>query len=91
MLLKDLSSTYQNRKLKFYLLNVLKSLKILILIISNETKERFHEVPWKEMAGMRDVLSHEYFGVDLQVVWNTVKHDLPKVKAQLERLLESLN
>jgi len=39
--------------------------------ISKQFKKRHPEIPWKEMAGMRDVLIHEYFGVDLDEVWET--------------------
>lgn len=52
--------------------------------ISKETRLQKPEVPWYEMAGMRDVLIHEYFGVDLKIVWNVVEHELPKVKKMLE-------
>ena len=45
--------------------------------IPSETKEKYPQIPWKMMAGTRDKLIHEYFGVNLQTLWKAVKEDLP--------------
>ncbi len=46
------------------------------------------ELPWRDMIGLRNVLIHEYDGVDLVIVWDTVMSGLPQIVASLERLLE---
>ncbi|WP_297071345.1 DUF86 domain-containing protein [Thermococcus sp.] len=51
--------------------------------ISEDFKKEHPEVPWKEMARMRDKLIHAYFGVDLRVVWKTLKEDVPFLKGVL--------
>ncbi len=43
----------------------------------------FKEIPWRMLKGIRNVLAHEYFGVDLDIIWKTIKDDLPKLKKQL--------
>lgn len=48
------------------------------------------EVPWRLMAGFRDVLIHAYEGIDLNRVWQIVRHDLPAVKEAIENLLPPL-
>lgn len=45
-------------------------------------------IPWKQMTGMRDNLIHEYFGIDYDEVWKTVKEDLPALKKEIEILLK---
>lgn len=48
-----------------------------------EIQNEFKEIPWRMMKGIRNVLAHEYFGVDLDIIWKTIKDDLPKLKKQL--------
>ncbi len=55
--------------------------------LPNTLRAKSPEVPWKQMTGMRDILIHEYFDVDLALTWRVVKHELPKIKLKILELL----
>ena len=54
--------------------------------ISKDTKKTYYKIPWKEIAGMRDKLIHDYLGVDVDVVWKTIHSDIPI----LEKLIKEI-
>lgn len=58
--------------------------------ISKEVRENESDIPWKEMAGLRDVLIHDYFGIDIYIVWNVVINELPGIEEKIDLILESL-
>lgn len=56
--------------------------------ISTECQTRHPEIPWGQMIGMRNRLTHAYFEVDLDIVWAVVTNDLPTLVTQLEKIIE---
>ncbi len=55
--------------------------------VSAQGKVAQSDIPWGEMTGMRNLMIHDYDGVDLKIVWNTVKQDLPRLIALIEPLV----
>ena len=59
--------------------------------IPEEFRISHKQVPWKDIAGMRDILVHEYFGVTLGMIWKTATEDIPLLKEQIKVILDSFN
>jgi len=58
--------------------------------IPKPVRDRYPSVPWKKMAGMRDKMIHEYFGVDVEILWKTIKENVPPLKPLIQEVLGSL-
>ena len=71
--------------------SVIRRLEIIGEAIGNfpeEIKKEHPNIQWDEISGMRNFLIHEYFGVDLHLIWNTIENDIPKLKKQMKKIIE---
>jgi len=56
-------------------------------LLSEEFRNQYPHIPWQDIIGMRHKLTHDYFEVDLRIVWDTVQFDLPQLKVWLQEIL----
>jgi len=73
---------------------VIRNLEIVgeaVKHLSEPFKGRHPSITWRRVAGMRDKMIHEYFGVNLQLVWEVVDRDLPALRASLESIMRGLD
>ena len=59
--------------------------------ISDDFKKDHSEIPWKNICGMRDIIAHDYFGVNLERAWNTIQKDLPDLKEKVSFILKTIS
>jgi uncharacterized protein with HEPN domain len=73
---------------------VIRSLEVMgeaVKMIPDDIKNEYPQIPWKYIAGMRDKLIHEYHGVDLGIVWEVVKKEVPPLKPLFEEILTKMS
>jgi len=56
--------------------------------LPGQMKDRFPDIAWQDIKDFRNLLTHEYFGVDLQIVWNTIQSDLPQLLAAVRTMVD---
>lgn len=56
--------------------------------VPSEIKEKYPAVEWRKIAGLRDIVAHEYFGVDLEIVWDVIQKRLPGLRSLVSQILE---
>ena len=68
---------------------IIRQLEIIGEAVKNiplSFREKYPQIVWKDIAGFRDILSHAYFGVNLERVWNIIENDLPKLKEEINKI-----
>ncbi|MBS7655974.1 DUF86 domain-containing protein [Candidatus Bathyarchaeota archaeon] len=79
---------FENVEKQYAVLRALEIIGEATKNLSKELKLKHHQIPWKDIAGMRDKLIHEYFGVNLELVWETVKKKIPEFKEKILSMLK---
>jgi len=89
---KDL--TYETFSKKDMVIDaVIRNLEIIGETANNipeNVKLKYHNVPWKRMIGLRNIEIHEYFGLDLSIIWEIVSRNLPETKPMIAKILEEI-
>jgi len=58
--------------------------------ITNNIQDKYSSISWPQIIGLRNIIVHEYFGIDLEEIWNTIMIDIPKLKIDISRIVEDL-
>lgn len=81
---------FDNKEKQYAVLRALEIIGEATKNLSKELRARYPKIPWRDIAGMRDKLIYEYFGVKLELVWGTVRDRLPELKEQICEILEDM-
>jgi len=86
----DYETFSRDRKTAYAVVRALEILGEATKRIPPEIRNRYPNVPWRSMAGIRDKLIHDYLNVNLEVVWKTVQEDLPPLVPDVQRVLHEM-
>ena len=77
-----------DRMLCLSLVHLLEIIGEAAVAVSSELREKYPQIPWSGIVGMGNRLIHGYYDINLDIVWKTVKEDIPPLKVELEKIIE---
>lgn len=86
----DLNDFVRNKEKQYAVIRALEIIGEAVKCIDADLKKKFSYIPWPRIAGMRNKLIHEYFGVKLELIWETARKDLPLFKQQILEILKQI-
>ena len=86
----DLPVFLENSMIRFACIKQMEIIGEASNHLSEELKSTFSDVEWSQIVGMRNVFTHEYFGIDSSLVWEIIKNDIPELKGKIEFILKSI-
>ncbi|KPL14007.1 MAG: hypothetical protein AMS23_10015 [Bacteroides sp. SM1_62] len=87
----DFDAFLKDSKTKFATIKQLEIIGEAANHITEETKLRFTNVEWQKIGGLRNILVHEYFGIDENIVWGIIVKNLPELKNSIQCILQKFN
>ena len=87
---KGKAAFLQNELLQVWMVHHLMIIGEAVRAVDPAFKQRHASIPWRQIAGMRNILVHDYFRINSEIVWQTVDRDIPALKQQIVDLLDSL-
>jgi len=85
----DLQEFMENSMVRFACIKQLEIIGEAANHLSDELKDFYHQVSWRQIIGLRNILVHEYFGIDSEVVWNILENDLPEFKREIVKIISA--
>lgn len=86
----DLETFSKDEKTKYAVIRALEIIGEAVKNVPQKFKNEHKDIPWKDMADLRNELIHEYFGVNAKVIWKALKNDVPNIKEKMLKLLKDL-
>ncbi len=86
----DEEEFYENSFVQDAVLRRLEIIGEAVKNIPEDFRTKYPDIPWRQIAGMRDILIHAYFGVNLRRIWKVIKEDIPELKLKILKILEEL-
>ena len=87
----DQSAFLENSMMRFACIKQMEIIGEASNHLSAELKSKFSEIEWAQIVGMRNVFTHEYFGIDSSLVWEIIKNDIPEMKGKIEHILKIIS
>lgn len=81
----DFTAFKENSMLRFATVKQIEIIGEAAKNVSEQTRQQYPDVAWKQITALRNLLTHEYFGIDAQLVWQIVQTDIPDLKHKLEQ------
>lgn len=83
----DFNKFKGNSMMKFACVKQLEIIGEASNMISEATKDKYPEIEWRKIVGLRNILVHEYFGIDEKIIWDIIQNDLNDLKNKIEKII----